>query len=430
MKIHVLVPSYDFDHVLGRALDSLEAQTRPPDKVMVIDDASEDTDFALRMWMRCEQVGYGFHRNTSRLWAVENIYQGIGRLAPDPEDVVFLLDGDDFLPPHALSRIAEVYRDPEVWLTYGNYLPWPHDTGQTLAKAYPSEVIRTRTFRSHPPYFNHPLTFRHKLWCEVGIDALKDDSGEFFKGGYDFAIMIPMLEMAAPDHFRFLNETLYHYNAVNPISDSLVNPLSCIETSRIVASRPKREQLRWPAPMSDVGVIDHQNRRPYGRTATYEMGAGWLRDCDLVEDWGCGRGWFIRFRSGDCRAVDVGVDSVPGDNPFADVLADLRTYRSEVPGIFMRHVLEHNYDWQLILENAMASFTERMFLVIFTPWSETGQTEVLMVNHDPIYGDAPNPTLSFDFEELMGVIGDVKVEYERLETETLYGVEHVFRLSR
>jgi len=68
--------------------------------------------------------------------------------------------------------------------------------------------------------------------------------------------------------------------------------------------------------------------------------------------------------------------------------------------------------------------------VIFTPWSETGQTEVLMVNRDPIYGDAPNPTLSFDFEELMGVIGDVKVEYERLETETLYGVEHVFRLSR
>jgi hypothetical protein len=44
-------------------------------------------------------------------------------------------------------------------------------------------------------------------------------------------------------------------------------------------------------------------------------------------------------------------------SPRCAEVVDLAHYRSNVPGIFMRHILEHNYEWARILDNALASFT-------------------------------------------------------------------------
>lgn len=114
--------------------------------------------------------------------------------------------------------------------------------------------------------------------------------------------------------------------------------------------------------------------QPYGATPTYEMGARWLRDCEVVEDWGCGKGWMREVLLGRGRQVYIGIDG--SDSPFADEVADLVEYRSEVGGIFMRGVLEHDYRWEKILENAVASFTHRMALVLFTPMIDRGSKEI------------------------------------------------------
>ena len=39
----------------------------------------------------------------------------------------------------------------------------------------------------------------------------------------------------------------------------------------------------------------------------------------------------------------------------------------------MRHILEHNYKWARVLDNALASFTQRITLILFTPERETTQ---------------------------------------------------------
>ncbi len=97
----------------------------------------------------------------------------------------------------------------------------------------------------------------------------------------------------------------------------------------------------------------------YGDTSTYEMGYNFLESCDKIEDWGCGAGGFKRFFKNLNKYV--GVDG--SKTPFADIKTDLLIYNSNVDGIFMRHVLEHNYEWKKILENALKSFTQRMCLV-------------------------------------------------------------------
>jgi len=48
----------------------------------------------------------------------------------------------------------------------------------------------------------------------------------------------------------------------------------------------------------------------------------------------------------------------------------------------MRHVLEHNYDWVRILDNALASFNERMVLILFTP--ERAATQ--QISFQPVVG--------------------------------------------
>jgi FkbM family methyltransferase len=243
-RFHVVIPSYNCGQWIDRTLESVATQEHRPESVIVIDDASTDPAYGPAALAKCQSLVFKYIRNDVNRKCPHNIWSGIRALDAAPDDVIFLLDGDDFLP-HAkvLSRLAEVYSDPVVWLTYGNYQPHPTNTGQTGAAAYPPDVIAARSFRRYRgAAYNHPLTFRKHLWDHVEEADLKDSSGEWFRGGYDCVIMMPMLEMAAPSHFRFLDEWLYTYNAINPISDSHANR-SLIEHAMQVLSRPVKGQL-------------------------------------------------------------------------------------------------------------------------------------------------------------------------------------------
>lgn len=102
---------------------------------------------------------------------------------------------------------------------------------------------------------------------------------------------------------------------------------------------------------------------PFGSPLTYNKAAEWLKDCSLIEDWGCGRAFFSTiFEKGRVRSIDA------TKNPHVDLQADMAEYKSQVPGIIIRHMLEHNYDWATILENALGSFQQRMCIIIYTPF--------------------------------------------------------------
>lgn len=102
----------------------------------------------------------------------------------------------------------------------------------------------------------------------------------------------------------------------------------------------------------------------YGLEDTYLIGMDWLSGCASVEDWGCGGGGAKRF----CKVPYVGIDGSAG--PCTDKIVDLRYFQSAAPGLFMRHVLEHNRDWKAVLTNALTSFTKRMSLIMFLGWEK------------------------------------------------------------
>jgi len=173
---------------------------------------------------------------------------------------------------------------------------------------------------------------------------------------------------------------------------------------------------KWDSHYADV--VEPQ---PYGPSPSYELGAAFLAGCDTVEDWGCGLGWFRRFNR---SARYVGVDG--SASKFADVVDDLVTRDTTVDGIFMRHVLEHNYDWQLLLDNALVSFTRRMVLVTFTPWTE--QTPHEELRFEDAYGV---PTLALNHDLLINHFVGFDVDEVRVESPaTFYGRETVFTIDR
>jgi len=242
-NFHILIPSYNCQRWIERCLESVSVQTIQPSGVLVIDDDSPEHGYSELALQQCKNRGFSYLRNSDNLKCPFNIWMGVKVLDPDPEDVIFLLDGDDFLPHgKVLERFAEVYSDPEIWLTYGNYAPHPRNTGQVRAAAYPPEVVRSRNFRTAGNLFNHPLTFRRFLFDEIRREDLQNNNGEWFRGGYDYAIMAPMLEMAYAN-YRFLDEDLYMYNAVNPISDSHVN-VSLINETDQLRTRAKKGILQ------------------------------------------------------------------------------------------------------------------------------------------------------------------------------------------
>lgn len=141
-----------------------------------------------------------------------------------------------------------------------------------------------------------------------------------------------------------------------------------------------------PESREKVPTWTHDKR--YGVEDSYIQGMKWLDPCSVVEDWGCGPAYSKKYRKG----TYIGVDGTEG---FCDVVTDLRAYTSRPEGIFMRHVLEHNQDWEVILENAVKSFTHRMSLIFFLPFAET--TRLLRIHNG-------FPDIEFSRQDIMAFV--------------------------
>lgn len=156
----------------------------------------------------------------------------------------------------------------------------------------------------------------------------------------------------------------------------------------------------------------------YG-TETYAKPIEWLLEkCNTIEDWGCGYAYARRFVP---EGRYFGVDGSPEAAPYADKICDLTTYKSDVDGIFIRHILEHNYAWRDVLANAVDSFTERLVLIMFTPF---GERTVPLARNALI-------DMSFRKSDITDYFKGLDVREEHLiSPDTQYKVEHIFYVER
>jgi glycosyltransferase involved in cell wall biosynthesis len=199
------------EEFIGPCLESLRMQTHTDWQALVTVDRRGDRTFERAVEARDGDERIVITRNRRRLYPMENIVRAIRRSHADPEDVVVILDGDDWLiTDRALERIASEYEDDSCWMTYGSWVSnvdghpgrWP---------AYADGA----DFRSERWLGTAVRTWKRWLFDLIAEGDLRDRAGRYFRVTEDLACMFPMLEMATTRRARHIAEPLMLYNRLS-----------------------------------------------------------------------------------------------------------------------------------------------------------------------------------------------------------------------
>ncbi|WP_157930632.1 glycosyltransferase family 2 protein [Glycomyces xiaoerkulensis] len=117
-SVSVIIPCFNDEDALPLCLEAVKAQSRPPDELIVVDDASTDSSAAVAARFGCRIIRQERNRGVS---AARN--RGI---AAAFGDLLFFLDSDIEPHPDAVERaVAAFERDPDLDIVHGVLDPHP-----------------------------------------------------------------------------------------------------------------------------------------------------------------------------------------------------------------------------------------------------------------------------------------------------------------
>ena len=118
MKVSVVLCTYQGEHFLQEQLQSILAQTRRPDEIIVSDDASTDstTDIAEKL-LHGSGIAYEIHVNEQNLGFRQNFAQAMQRASGD---ILFLSDQDDVWHPEKIARMLVPFEQSETLMAFHN----------------------------------------------------------------------------------------------------------------------------------------------------------------------------------------------------------------------------------------------------------------------------------------------------------------------
>jgi glycosyltransferase involved in cell wall biosynthesis len=267
-KIKIIVPFHNAGNFLDRCINSLLTQDYDNYEILFIDDSSTDGSFSKipsvkyktneegeflkddngdpiidkmhPLLSKTKCLNINAWRSGERMTALPNIHNGIMQFANEPDDIVIIVDGDDFLFNRTvLSDINKFYvENPECWLMYGSSkVTNGHPCYASAYSEKEFENIRRAPFR-----VSHIRTFRAGLYHQIekqdpSYSCMKNSEGNWYTVSYDACIMFPMLEMAGYEHVFYNENPFYVYNVDNPMSDDRLNMQLKMDVKREVIQK-------------------------------------------------------------------------------------------------------------------------------------------------------------------------------------------------
>jgi len=242
-KIVVIIPSYNNEKWCVKNLDSVRAQNYNNFMVIYLNDCSKDqTGKIVANYIAKHNLKKKFllFNNKERVGALENLYKAIH--VCENQDIIVTLDGDDwFATKNVLKVINSVYQDPNIWLTYGQYLAIKGDSW--WCTDFTQEAIKNNKLRTKEAYVTHLRTFYAGLFKLIKSEDLIYE-GKFFSMTWDKAMIFPMLEMAG-GKFKRIKELLYWYNDINPINDHKVDLELQKHLSEVILAKKPYKPVTW-----------------------------------------------------------------------------------------------------------------------------------------------------------------------------------------
>lgn len=239
-SIVVVIPSRNNEMWCEKNLISVFSQKYTNYRIILIDDCS--TDQTMSISKNCinkheQQFRTTVISNKTRKGALHNLYDAIHSCSSN--EIILMLDGDDWLKnDFVLETINNVYKDSNVWLTWGQF---EYHTGEIgISRPLPQEIIKQNNYRNYYWVTSHLRTCYAKLFKQIKKEDLMY-KGLFLEYAWDLAIMYPMLEMSQY-HSKFIPDILYVYNRIDRIDSKQTLDYAC-ECDRYVRSLPKYRAL-------------------------------------------------------------------------------------------------------------------------------------------------------------------------------------------
>lgn len=229
-----VTPFWNAAAYVSRCIMSVATQCYDNWRMIVIDDASTDNSLhmvqetvkscpphvqdKIQVWQMKQQQGAVANQYAALTWAKTNC---------DPETIVCLLDGDDWLVnKNDVLQLVNQHFEPHVEFSYGSC--WSlADQIPLVAQEYPPHIKQRKAYRTHAfnwilPY-THLRAFRLKLFQEDLKHVWQDEQGAWFTAGGDVAVFYSLIERANPDGVQVMRDIIVNYNDVNPLNDYKVN---------------------------------------------------------------------------------------------------------------------------------------------------------------------------------------------------------------
>lgn len=232
-RIIVITPFYNAEKYIEKCIESIAQQDYENYRHILIDDCSTDNSFnivkeKIKNLPEKIQDNFFIFRNEENKGALYNQINAITSKITKPEDIIMLLDGDDWLVNN--NTIFHLYNDhyqKGAEFTYGSCWSIADDI-PLVAQDYPTDVKKSKKYRDYKfnwgiPY-THLRTFKKSLFDKLeNLDGFKNNEGEFYKAGGDNAMFYELIEKADPDNIHSIKEIVYNYNDLNPLNDYKVN---------------------------------------------------------------------------------------------------------------------------------------------------------------------------------------------------------------
>jgi glycosyltransferase involved in cell wall biosynthesis len=148
----------------------------------------------------------------------------IGKIEPD--DIIVEIDGDDWLlHPFVLQYLNQVYQNDNTWMTYGQYIHYPSgELGGHYNLHLDSQVDATNSYRQHTFPYSHLKTYKAFLLDKINdTDLIDPATGNYFNAAADFALCMPLVEMAGKSRIFRVDEPLYVYNVSTDLESETNN---------------------------------------------------------------------------------------------------------------------------------------------------------------------------------------------------------------
>ena len=241
VKLVIVSTFWNVEKYIGECIDSLQMQTHTDFLCYLIDDMSTDNTCSLIQNKIVNDKRFILIKNKEKKFKTRNFVDTIrDNVNIADKDIIVEIYGDDKLVnKNVFSDIWEVYKNPDIWISNSRLI-------DNNGKPYRNDQKVVFSNLRRVWQFSHLRTFRAFLFRLIPDKNLRFN-GEYCKAACDVGHSIPMLEMAGPKHYYFLNKVTYFYRwhdkQTARLSSPVKNPDLQRETAGYILKLPKIKEI-------------------------------------------------------------------------------------------------------------------------------------------------------------------------------------------